>query len=79
MAPELLRGLKDYSSKIDIWSFGILIYELCNGEPPYYDEAENDEKVIFRIVNGDPPTLDADKWSEELRSFLALCLAKEPN
>jgi len=79
MAPELLRGLKEYSSKVDIWSFGIMVYELCTGEPPYYDEAENEEKVIFRIVNMDPPQLSGEKWSEELRSFLALCLAKEPN
>ena len=56
-----------------------MVYELCTGEPPYYDEAENEEKVIFRIVNMDPPQLSGEKWSEELRSFLALCLAKEPN
>lgn len=35
MAPELVEE-KPYNYSIDLWSFGIIIYELYNGEPPFY-------------------------------------------
>jgi serine/threonine protein kinase len=33
-SPERLEG-KPYNSLSDIWSFGILLYELASGEYPY--------------------------------------------
>lgn len=35
MAPELLINLK-YNTKADIWSFGVIMYELLYGTNPYY-------------------------------------------
>ena len=31
-APEILLGQKEYSTPVDIWSIGILCYELCTGK-----------------------------------------------
>ena len=76
MAPELLRGIKEYTEKIDIWSFGIFAYELAEGEPPHYKEAENEEKVIYRILNNEPKKLE--DWSYEYKSFVTDCLIKDP-
>ena len=38
MAPEIITGKHLYDNKIDIWSFGIFVIELANGEPPYINE-----------------------------------------
>jgi len=40
MAPEQLLESK-YSNKVDIWSFGIILYELCTGFLPFNNENYN--------------------------------------
>lgn len=36
MAPELIRGF-DYGVGVDIWSTGIMVMEMAEGEPPYME------------------------------------------
>lgn len=41
MAPELFIDGYYYSEKIDIWAFGVILFELCIGYPPFVDEETN--------------------------------------
>jgi serine/threonine protein kinase len=71
MAPELIRG-HDYGTKVDIWSLGIMLIEMAEGEPPYMEYPPL--RALFLITTkGIPPLKDA-KWSKEFQDFFAKCL-----
>jgi p21-activated kinase 1 len=68
MSPELVSGAK-YTTKVDIWSLGILCLELSEGDPPYLRDPPM--RALFLIASGAPPKLKyAERWSEEFKDFL---------
>jgi serine/threonine protein kinase len=76
MAPELI-GNQGYDTKIDIWSLGILVIELTEGNPPYI--SDNPMKSLFRISSSPAPTLEnPEKFTPDLNDFLSRCLQKNP-
>jgi len=75
MPPELING-DDYDTKIDIWSTGIMIMEMAEGEPPYMDFPPL-RALFFISTKGVPPLQYPEKWSSEMHEFLNLCLTKE--
>ena len=46
-APEVLLGSKIYSTGVDIWSIGCILYELAHRKPLFYGESEIGQ--IFKI------------------------------
>jgi len=72
MAPELIRG-HDYGTKVDIWSLGIMLIEMAEGEPPYMDYPPL--RALFLITTkGIPAVKDQHKWSRNFHDFFAKCL-----
>eukprot|EP00755_Sulcionema_specki_P001235 Sspe_Gene.25990::Locus_10599_Transcript_1_1_Confidence_1.000_Length_2382::g.25990::m.25990 len=57
MAPEVIRG-DPYDDKADIWSLGILVLELVNGEPPNIRLPQM--KALYTIISSPPPRVDPD-------------------
>mmetsp|Transcript_9066 Transcript_9066/g.11988 ORF Transcript_9066/g.11988 Transcript_9066/m.11988 type:complete len:102 (-) Transcript_9066:205-510(-) len=55
MAPELIKGVQKYDTKVDVWSLGILLMEMAEGQPPYINEAQ--ARVLFFIVHKNPPPI----------------------
>jgi len=75
MAPELILK-KPYNEKIDIWSLGMIAFELAEGEPPYLRLPQL--KAMFVITSKDTPKLATDRFSSEFSNFIAKCLIKDP-
>src|SRR5438046_1003207 len=44
VAPEILRG-QNYTKASDVYSFGIIMYEVFSGLPPYHDISHDKTKV----------------------------------
>ena len=73
MAPELVQE-QPYNEKIDIWSLGIILYELFHGRPPYYTESIY--KLVQMIMNN--PIEWPESMSGEFKGFLMRMLEKDP-
>eukprot|EP01095_Lingulamoeba_sp_RSL-Kostka_P011929 TRINITY_DN464_c0_g2_i7.p1 TRINITY_DN464_c0_g2~~TRINITY_DN464_c0_g2_i7.p1 ORF type:complete len:517 (-),score=195.33 TRINITY_DN464_c0_g2_i7:93-1643(-) len=76
MAPELIKG-QDYGKKVDLWSLGIMVMEMAEGEPPYMEHSPL--RALFLITTkGIPELKEPEKWSEEFIDFCQLLLKKDP-
>ena len=46
MAPELVSN-KPYTEKVDVWSLGVITYQLLSGKTPF--ESRNLKKIDYNI------------------------------
>ena len=76
IAPEVVKR-EDYGSKADIWSFGILLIEILQGEPPNFREIN--EVILDRIIQGDVSIDNPDKWNPDYIRMIKSCLQLNPN
>ncbi len=58
MSPERILG-EQYNSKSDIWSFGIILYELATGRHPY-KKSYSFVELHDLVTNTESPKLPDD-------------------
>ncbi|KAJ6663736.1 hypothetical protein lerEdw1_009815 [Lerista edwardsae] len=76
MAPELISRLP-YGPEVDIWSLGVMVIEMVDGEPPYFNEPPL--KAMKMIRDNLPPKLkNVHKVSPSLKGFLDRLLVRDP-
>ncbi|KAH9756117.1 serine/threonine-protein kinase TIO [Citrus sinensis] len=73
MAPELVRE-QPYNHTADLWSLGVILYELFVGQPPFYT---NSVYALIRHIVKDPVKYP-DEMSPNFKSFLKGLLNKVP-
>lgn len=76
MAPEILMT-KPYTCLVDIWSLGIICYELAEGTNPYRGMTLS--QIMHFMKNEKPPKIKNKdgRWSEDFLNFVNnKCLVK---
>lgn len=79
LSPEIIKS-EPYSFKSDIWSLGVLLYEMCALQPPF--NAQSLHQLAQKIIQGQyaaVPSHFSKNITVLLQSMLQRDPAKRPN
>ncbi|MBS2011963.1 MAG: protein kinase [Deltaproteobacteria bacterium] len=76
MSPEQVRSAKDVDVRTDVWSLGIVLYELLVGHAPFV--ADNVADLLVMILHSPTPPLrrEVPDVPPEIEEILERCLQK---
>lgn len=75
MAPEIIKRLP-YGPKADIWSVGIVIFEICENEPPFF-EMEPLQALLSISVSPAPRLKEPENYSKEFCHLLETMVERD--
>jgi serine/threonine protein kinase len=77
IAPEIISEEK-YTSQVDCWSMGVIIYYCLSGDLPFF---HTDEKEKFNMIRQCNWSFSANVWediSEEAKDLISKLLVRNP-
>lgn len=73
LSPELVE-CRMYDYKLDLWTLGVLSYELLTGKPPFENQKDTLTKEKIKKVDFQCPSF----LNVEAKDFISRLLIKEP-
>jgi serine/threonine protein kinase len=79
MSPEQAAGRQDLDGRSDVYSLGVMVYQLLSGELPH--SAATPSSILCQRVHSPAPLLDVDRLGlpAECNAVFARALAKQPH
>ena len=77
MAPEIM-GDEKYSNKVDIYGFGITLWEVATSKVPFDEIKDDKAKIIQAVTGGQRPPIAADT-PKVIKEVIEKCWAPDPN
>lgn len=77
LAPEIIKK-EDYKSGVDIWSLGVMMYELVTFRYPFPANSMWDLMDMLKSDRGPDPFTSNNKISEDLKNLILNMLNKDP-
>jgi len=73
MAPEILRS-QEYDKKVDIWSLGVLLYEMLHGYAPYNGKNDKDTATMILVHK-----IEFENIKDDTKQLIQMLINQDPN
>jgi serine/threonine-protein kinase len=79
MAPEQMESTRSVDQRADVWSLGVVLYQLVTGRPPFHGDTL--PLLCMHVVNDDPEPMSTVRGDlpDGFEDVVMRCLQKEPD